>query len=88
MFDDITDQGAHKSDNSLYNNNRQVGSMLLRCAQEAQGLSGRSIRKLPLQAYTFHMLSESSHGESTSLEAFLEALCLAIRNDVEARAGL
>jgi GTPase SAR1 family protein len=88
MFDEIADQSDHKSDESLCKNTHHIERIVLRCAQQAQGLSGRSLRKLPLQAYALYMTSGSTFDGGVPLERFLEALSLAIRNDMEAQAVL
>jgi SpoVK/Ycf46/Vps4 family AAA+-type ATPase len=47
---------------------------LLDCAQLAEGLSGRSLRKLPFQSHAFHVRSQ----DDISLSEFLSALKLGI----------
>ncbi|KAL3311630.1 Pachytene checkpoint protein 2 [Cichlidogyrus casuarinus] len=67
--------------NSLLN---EISKKLAAFASKCQGLSGRSIRKLPLLAHSFHIPHSASH---CSLDQFIEALnksldlCRAIDSD-------
>jgi SpoVK/Ycf46/Vps4 family AAA+-type ATPase len=57
--------------------------MLLNCARKAEGLSGRSLRRLPLQAHS-QFLSPRSFGDNkVSTQFFLRALSLAIDKEQE-----
>ena len=58
--------------------------MLLSCSREADGLSGRSLRRLPLQAYAQFISSESDSG-CLSVRSFLRALSQAIQSEQTAR---
>jgi DNA polymerase III delta prime subunit len=95
-FDDIDEDGEHKMD--CHRTSDTVGTgdditsrMLLDCARQAEGFSGRSLRKLPLQAYAQYL---GCNGCITTREngvpphIFLEALSLAIMDEQKARAGL
>ncbi|KAG7364357.1 ATPase central domain containing protein [Nitzschia inconspicua] len=87
-YEEIHNQGEHKMDVS-HSITEHYGVLLSKCAQQAEGLSGRSLRKLPLQAHALYTSSDSKLEDgSLPLEHFLEALFLAIENDVEARVGL
>lgn len=57
-------------------------SSLMACALASQGLSGRSLRRLPLQAHAKYL--DAAAGPPTCT-TFLTALCLAIRYEREAR---
>jgi DNA polymerase III delta prime subunit len=58
-----------------------LSSLLLSCAQQAEGLSGRSLRRLPLQAHAQYL-----HGmESVLARDFLQALTLAIQAEQSSR---
>mmetsp|Transcript_4682 Transcript_4682/g.5016 ORF Transcript_4682/g.5016 Transcript_4682/m.5016 type:complete len:450 (+) Transcript_4682:66-1415(+) len=57
--------------------------MLLSCSRDADGLSGRSLRRLPLQAHTQFLSSRNDGG--LSLKSFLLALSLAIQSEQKAR---
>jgi hypothetical protein len=66
-----------------------IHELLLKCATEAEGLSGRCLRKIPLQAYAQY-LSETAGMESAGVSpmVFLKALHLAIEREQYARAQL
>mmetsp|Transcript_2352 Transcript_2352/g.4380 ORF Transcript_2352/g.4380 Transcript_2352/m.4380 type:complete len:498 (+) Transcript_2352:283-1776(+) len=53
--------------------------MLLDCARMAEGLSGRSLRKIPFQSHAFHIHSI----EGVSLQEFLKALKIGIERKVK-----
>lgn len=55
---------------------------LLACAHTSEGLSGRSLRRLPLQAHAKYL--DATTGPATCTN-FLKALCLAILHEQEAR---
>lgn len=59
-------------------------SMLLECAKRAEGLSGRSLRKLPLQAHAQSMMG----AVSTPVCDFLSALLIAIQQEQSSRAQM
>jgi SpoVK/Ycf46/Vps4 family AAA+-type ATPase len=100
-FDELDSEGEHKEDamvlaassettSEVENNTNErlgLGMLLRRCAQQAEGLSGRSLRKLPLQAHA-QFLNGGMEGDGISLQLFLEALCLAIEDEKKARAEL
>lgn len=56
-----------------------VSGMLLECARMAEGLSGRSLRRIPFQSHAFHVYSI----EDVSLEEFLRALKIGIQRKVK-----
>jgi pachytene checkpoint protein 2 len=60
---------------------------LLECAQQAHGLSGRSLRRLPLQAHA-QFLHDSSADDCCTLNDFLEALAQAIQTEHETRRNM
>ena len=53
----------------------ELTGLLLACAEQAEGLSGRSLRRLPLQAHARYLQALVS----VSTKSFLEALSLAIQ---------
>ena len=55
-------------------------ALLLECAKISEGLSGRSLRRLPLQAHAKY-ISETP----TSTTTFLQALMVAIQDEQVAR---
>ena len=57
---------------------------LLKCAEAAEGLSGRSLRRLPLQSHALYVQST----EKVSMESFIEALRLGITAEQESREHL
>jgi ATPases of the AAA+ class len=59
--------------------NNTVSGMLLECARMAEGLSGRSLRRIPFQSHAFHVHSI----EDVSLEEFLRALKIGIERKVK-----
>jgi hypothetical protein len=68
----------------------QLSRMLLKCAQHSEGLSGRSLRRLPLQSHA-QFLQNGCIGnvdEGISLDVFLEALLLGIEYEQKARTDL
>jgi hypothetical protein len=60
-------------------NTTTVSEMLMECARLAEGLSGRSLRKIPFQSHAFHVHSI----EDVSLEKFLHALKIGIERKVK-----
>ena len=56
-------------------------TLLLSCAQQAEGLSGRSLRRLPLQAHAQYLQGR----ESVLVNDFLQALSLAIKGEQTSR---
>lgn len=60
-------------------NTTTVSGMLMECARLAEGLSGRSLRKIPFQSHAFHVHSI----EDVSLEEFLHALKIGIERKVK-----
>lgn len=66
IVDDNSDESA--STDGVKWNSEGVGQ-LLEIAKKSQGLSGRSLRKLPLLAHAWFV-----HNESVDLPTFLDAL--------------
>ena len=64
----------------LYND---VSSKLWACAKSADGLSGRSLRRLPLQAHARYLCKNPL--QASSCTSFLEALSKAIDDEKNAR---
>jgi pachytene checkpoint protein 2 len=64
-----------------------AASRLLECAQQAHGLSGRSLRRLPLQAHAQY-LHGSSADDCCTLNDFLEGLAQAIQTEHAARSNM
>ena len=62
-FDDIFKTSTGERSASL-------SRSLIKCAEAAEGLSGRSLRRLPLQSHALYVQTT----ERTTMEAFLEAL--------------
>jgi MoxR-like ATPase len=60
----------------------ELTALLLSCAQQAEGLSGRSLRRLPLQAHAQYLQGME---ESASAKDFLQALSLAIQAEQTSR---
>lgn len=86
-FGDTEDAGEHKMDTSLESTKMNT-RLLLQCAREAEGLSGRSLRKLPLQAHALWIASDNEEESGiVLLERFLEALSIAIQDEVATRAA-
>ena len=52
----------------------ELSSSLSKCAEAAEGLSGRSLRRLPLQSHALYVQSI----ERVSMQSFIEALCKGI----------
>lgn len=69
------DQSPH-----LYN---QLSLQLLECATSAEGLSGRSLRRLPLQAHAKYLGRDRS--QVVACTEFLEALSKAIDHELKSR---
>mmetsp|Transcript_18780 Transcript_18780/g.38525 ORF Transcript_18780/g.38525 Transcript_18780/m.38525 type:complete len:463 (+) Transcript_18780:120-1508(+) len=63
-----------------------ISRMLLVCAREAEGLSGRSLRRLPLKAHSQLLSSSRSGGEKgVSTQLFLRALHRTICSEQKSR---
>ncbi|VEU37036.1 unnamed protein product [Pseudo-nitzschia multistriata] len=78
-----TGEGSHA------NGNVDVSSkLLLDCAQRAEGLSGRSLRRLPLQAHAQFLPPTNDINEKKSVQSFLKALSLAVDSEQESRLKL
>jgi SpoVK/Ycf46/Vps4 family AAA+-type ATPase len=87
-FDEMEDRSEHKFE-VIQTGAEHYGNLLMKCAEQAEGLSGRSLRKLPLQAHGLYITSDRTLEDgSLSLEYFLEALSMAIQNEVDARVRL
>ena len=69
------------------NDNDEESTMLLKCAQQAEGLSGRSIRRLPLQAHSL-VVSRIRLDGKASMNLFLQALMHAIGKEQESRSNI
>lgn len=80
----LENDGEHKIDDTREAMPFLAHEQLLKCATNADGLSGRCLRKLPLQAHA-QFLSESQ--DCTPI-VFLEALSHAIAREQQARAKL
>ena len=64
-------------------------ALLLECAKQAEGLSGRSLRRLPLQAHSkCATLGIFGQDNKVSVPMFLKALSLAIESEQNARLNL
>lgn len=63
-------------------------AVLLNCARQAEGLSGRSLRRLPLQAHSQISTYRSIDGNKVSVQVFLQALSLAIDKEQKSRLKL
>lgn len=61
------------------NDDNQASKMLLECAKLAEGLSGRSLRKLPFQSHAFHVRS----ADGVSILEFLSALKAGVERKVK-----
>jgi len=57
--------------------NKESSNLLYQAALLSDGFSGRCLRRIPFQTHAFHV--NSSH--PVNVEAFLEALCVAIQNE-------
>jgi hypothetical protein len=71
----------------IYNTVNEQDSLsqaLLKCAKAAEGLSGRSLQRLPLQSHALHVKST----ERVSMESFIETLRLGITAEQEMREQL
>lgn len=66
----------------------QASRMLLECAQRSAGLSGRCLRKLPLQSHAQFLNGGGLGNEAVPLLLFLEALLLGIQAEQQARLDL
>ena len=66
-----------------HNNDNDESMMLLNCARKAEGLSGRSLRRLPLQAHSQFLSPRSFGDKKGSTQSFLRALSLAIDKELE-----
>ena len=65
-----------------------LSGMLLTCARQAEGLSGRSLRRLPLQAHAQFLSFRTVSGNNLSAQSFLRYLSLAIESEQKARLEL
>ena len=61
-----------------------TGSLLLQCVESCDGLSGRTLRKLPFQSHAFFIRSN----ESISITKFISALQDGIKREKNARKEL
>jgi SpoVK/Ycf46/Vps4 family AAA+-type ATPase len=61
-----------------------TGSLLLQCAESCEGLSGRTLRKLPFQSHAFFIRSN----ESVTISKFISALQDGIQREKTARKEL
>mmetsp|Transcript_5200 Transcript_5200/g.13997 ORF Transcript_5200/g.13997 Transcript_5200/m.13997 type:complete len:482 (-) Transcript_5200:160-1605(-) len=61
-----------------------ITQRLLACATDAESLSGRSLRRLPLQTHALHMCDISSGASSSTFE-FLQHLRTAVKMEKEAQ---
>ena len=97
-FDEVDKDGEHKmeyqgtSHNTIdtddYTLSRSL-SIIVACARQVEGFSGRSLRKLPLQAYAQYLGGDAScimGDNGVPPRIFLEALSLAIHEEQKARA--
>mmetsp|Transcript_9966 Transcript_9966/g.15370 ORF Transcript_9966/g.15370 Transcript_9966/m.15370 type:complete len:510 (+) Transcript_9966:70-1599(+) len=75
---------AVSSANSISSYDVTVSDMLLSCAELAEGLSGRSLRKLPLQSHAQFIRQL----QPVSMKAFLIALQSGIRAEIRSRQKL
>lgn len=76
---------------NLTNENSDMGKdsvLLLECAKQAEGLSGRSLRRLPLQAHSKCAALGMFQDNQVSVPLFLKALSLAIETEQSARLNL
>jgi hypothetical protein len=67
--------------NQPHHHPNDLTALLLSCAQQAEGLSGRSLRRLPLQAHAQYLQGS----KSVSQKDFLQALGLAIQAEQASR---
>jgi len=96
----IKEEHQIQCDNDQRHNNTGMSGMLLSCSRMADGLSGRSLRRLPLQAHTQFLASGGSssgmRGENMdatnddgtgrlSMISFLHSLSLAISSEQKSR---
>lgn len=56
--------------------------LLLKCAQLAEGLSGRSLRKLPFQSYAFHIGTMQNPSILDFLEALRSSIAMKVSGDI------
>ena len=86
-FADFANLVGEKSSDSE-NNGDDTSTILLDCAKEAEGLSGRSLRRLPLQAHSQCSTLGSFGYCNVSVSIFLRALSCAIKTEQSARLKL
>ena len=85
-FADFADVMEEQSSNTEKNSE---SALLLECAKQAEGLSGRSLRRLPLQAHSkCATLGIFGQDNKVSVPMFLKALSLAIETEQSARLNL
>ena len=85
-FADFADVMEEQSSNTEKNSE---SALLLECAKQAEGLSGRSLRRLPLQAHSkCATLGIFGQDNKVSVPIFLKALSLAIETEQSASLNL
>lgn len=82
-FASLVEEEERERTNGDHNNDNDESIMLLKCAREAEGLSGRSLRRLPLQAHSQFLSPRSFGDKKGSTLSFLRALSLAIDKEQE-----
>lgn len=97
LYEDVEEDEERKDEFSSIPGPSVVGSrinrcsrMLLECAKQSEGLSGRSLRRLPLQSHAQFIQNGGLGNDENAipLDTFLEALLLGIQYEQQARVNL
>jgi hypothetical protein len=90
-FEQEISQNMEREEQYMYQNvepekencNSNTPSMhLLQCARLAEGLSGRSLRKLPFQSYAFHIGTMQNPSVMDFMEALRSSIAMKVCGDI------